>query len=125
MILQSLNLRNFSPDIVSCPGCGRTSSSKFIELAQYIADYVKQKEGLWKSQGKKVEKFKVAVMGCIVNGPGESRGANIGFSLPGYGEKGNVAVYIDGNYFITLQNNDFSQIKEEAIDIINKYIAGI
>lgn len=123
MILQSLNLRNFSPDIVSCPGCGRTSSSQFIKLAQYITDYVKQKEGLWKSQGKAIENFRVAIMGCIVNGPGESRSANIGFSLPGYGEKENVAVYIDGEHSVTLKNN--GNIESDAINIIDKYIETI
>lgn len=122
MILQSMGIRSFSPDVISCPGCGRTSSSRFIRLAQDIKSYVSRNEIIWKSQGKCIENLKIAVMGCIVNGPGESRSANIGFSLPGYGEKGSVAVYVDGKHSITLKDEEGNNIEEKAIGIIDKYI---
>jgi (E)-4-hydroxy-3-methylbut-2-enyl-diphosphate synthase len=102
-LLQSLGLRTFAPSVTACPGCGRTTSSTFQELAEHIQEYVRDKMQDWKREYEGVEELKLAVMGCIVNGPGESKAANIGISLPGTGEAPRCPVYIDGQHFNTLE----------------------
>ncbi len=118
-ILQSMGFRYFAPSVTSCPGCGRTSSNYFQYLAQDINAHIKLKMALWKKQYPGVEQLKIAVMGCVVNGPGESRHANLGISLPGASEKPIAPVYVDGKEFITLKGD---HIKEEFIDILENYI---
>src|ERR1700691_3779768 len=98
-LLQSLGLRSFSPSVTACPGCGRTTSSTFQELAESIQGYIREKMPEWKRHYEGVEELKLAIMGCIVNGPGESKAANIGISLPGIGESPRCPVYIDGQHF--------------------------
>ncbi len=119
-ILQSLSIRSFTPQVTACPGCGRTTSTFFQELAQEIQSYLRDTMPLWREQYAGVEELKVAVMGCIVNGPGESKHANIGISLPGTAEEPKAPVYIDGHLSITLRGDaiipDFKQI-------LNDYIA--
>lgn len=118
-ILQSLQIRAFTPKVVACPGCGRTSSDAFQHLAQDIQSYIDNNMPTWKTQYEGVEKMVVAVMGCIVNGPGESKMANIGISLPGNGERPVAPVYIDGERSVTLKGE---QIAQEFKQIINEYI---
>ncbi len=120
-ILQSLQIRAFSPKVVACPGCGRTSSDDFQYLAQEIQSYIDNNMPIWKTQYEDVEKMVVAVMGCIVNGPGESKMANIGISLPGNGEKPVAPVYVDGERSVTLKGDN---IANEFKQIINEYIDG-
>ncbi|WP_026878990.1 flavodoxin-dependent (E)-4-hydroxy-3-methylbut-2-enyl-diphosphate synthase [Ignatzschineria larvae DSM 13226] len=120
-ILQSLQIRAFTPKVVACPGCGRTSSDDFQYLAQKIQSYIDHNMPLWKQNYEGVEKMVVAVMGCIVNGPGESKMANIGISLPGNGEKPVAPVYIDGERAVTLKGEN---IAEEFKQIIDEYIDG-
>lgn len=119
-ILQSIGLRLFSPSVTACPGCGRTTSTTFQELAKQIDDYLKSKMPIWKSKYPGVEILKVAVMGCIVNGPGESRHADIGISLPGTGELPAAPVFIDGQKALTLRGNtiisDFQKLVESYVD---------
>ena len=102
-LLQSLGLRTFAPSVTACPGCGRTTSTTFQELAESIQGYIRDKMPEWKRYYEGVEELKLAVMGCIVNGPGESKAANIGISLPGTGEAPRCPVYIDGQKFTTLR----------------------
>ena len=102
-LLQSLGLRSFSPSVTACPGCGRTTSSTFQELAERIQDYIREQMPTWKSQYDGVETMTLAVMGCVVNGPGESKAANIGISLPGTGESPNCPIFIDGQHHSTLR----------------------
>src|ERR1700723_1219324 len=102
-LLQALGLRSFSPSVTACPGCGRTTSTTFQELAESIQGYIRDKMPEWKREFEGVEELKLAVMGCIVNGPGESKGWNIGISLPGTGEAPRCPVYIDGQHFRTLE----------------------
>src|SRR5690348_10159930 len=104
-LLQALGLRSFAPSVTACPGCGRTTSSTFQELAESIQNYIRDKMPEWKTQYEGVEELKLAVMGCIVNGPGESKAANIGISLPGTGETPRCPVYIDGQKFATLEGS--------------------
>ncbi len=104
-LLQALGLRSFAPSVTACPGCGRTTSTTFQELAERITGYVREKMPEWKSRYEGVETMTLAVMGCIVNGPGESKAANIGISLPGTGESPKCPVFIDGKKFTTLQGN--------------------
>ncbi len=118
-LLQSLGLRYFKPSVTSCPGCGRTTSNYFQYLAQDINTHIERKMPIWKKQFPGVEKLKIAVMGCVVNGPGESRHANIGISLPGASEKPIAPVYADGEQITTLKGE---KIKEEFIEILEKYI---
>lgn len=120
-ILQSLQIRAFTPKVVACPGCGRTSSDNFQYLAQEIQSYIDNSMPTWKTQYEGVEKMVVAVMGCIVNGPGESKMANIGISLPGNGEKPVAPVYVDGERSVTLKGDN---IAHEFKQIINEYIDG-
>src|SRR6201984_1533076 len=102
-LLQALGLRSFAPSVTACPGCGRTTSTTFQELAESIQGYIRDKMPEWKREYEGVEELKLAVMGCIVNGPGESKASNIGISLPGTGEAPRCPVYIDGQHFTTLE----------------------
>ncbi|MFP3026109.1 MAG: flavodoxin-dependent (E)-4-hydroxy-3-methylbut-2-enyl-diphosphate synthase [Wolbachia sp.] len=121
-ILQSIGLRYFNPQVSSCPGCGRTSSDRFRILTKEVNGYIKTHMPVWKKNNPGVEYMKVAVMGCIVNGPGESKHANLGISLPGYREKPVSAVYKDGKYFKTLQgDNVFEEFKEIISDYVEKH----
>ncbi len=104
-LLQALGLRTFAPSVTACPGCGRTTSSTFQELAERVQGYIRDKMPEWKTQYDGVETLTLAVMGCVVNGPGESKAANIGISLPGTGEAPNCPVYIDGEHATTLRGN--------------------
>jgi len=118
-ILQSLELRSFVPSVTACPGCGRTTSTTFQELTKQIEDFLREKMPVWRSQYPGVEKLKVAVMGCIVNGPGESKHADIGISLPGTGEAPAAPVFIDGEKSITLRGDSISK---EFQKIVENYI---
>ena len=102
-ILQAIGLRSFAPSVTACPGCGRTTSSTFQELAERIQIYVREQMPAWKQRYEGVETLTLAVMGCVVNGPGESKAANIGISLPGTGEAPNCPVFIDGQHVTTLR----------------------
>lgn len=119
-ILQSLGLRAFTPQVSACPGCGRTTSTFFQELADRIEGYLKTQMPVWKAQYPGVEELKVAVMGCIVNGPGESKHADIGISLPGTGEQPAAPVFIDGEKRMTLRGE---RIAEEFQAIVEDYVA--
>lgn len=119
-ILQSLGLRSFAPQVTACPGCGRTTSTLFQELAQQIQDYLQVQRPVWAEQYPGVEDMKVAVMGCIVNGPGESKHADIGISLPGTGEEPRAPVYIDGEHVTTLQG---PTLVSDFIALLNEYVA--
>lgn len=118
-ILQSLGLRNFNPSVTACPGCGRTTSTTFQELAKQIDDYLRAQMPVWKAKYPGVENMKVAVMGCIVNGPGESKHADIGISLPGTGEAPAAPVFIDGEKAMTLRGEGIAQ---EFHKIVETYI---
>lgn len=118
-ILQALGLRSFVPSVTACPGCGRTTSTVFQELAKRIDDYLRSSMPKWRETYPGVEKMKVAVMGCIVNGPGESKHADIGISLPGTGEAPAAPVFIDGEKRLTLRGE---RIAEEFQDIVERYI---
>ena len=118
-ILQMMGLRSFTPEVTSCPGCGRTTSEYFQHLAADIEAYLKTQMPVWKQKYTGVEEMKVAVMGCVVNGPGESKHANIGISLPGTGEAPIAPVYVDGEKFTTLKGE---KIAEEFKSILQKYI---
>ena len=119
-IVQSLGLRSFVPSVTACPGCGRTTSITFQELAKQIDDYLRLQMPVWRDKYPGVEKLKVAVMGCIVNGPGESKHADIGISLPGNGEAPAAPVFIDGEKALTLRGdniaNEFHQLVENYIE---------
>ncbi len=119
-ILQTMGLRSFTPMVTACPGCGRTTSTVFQELAQHIQNYLRAQMPVWREQYSGVEEMKVAVMGCIVNGPGESKLANIGISLPGTGESPAAPVYVDGEKTVTLRGD---HIAEEFTQIVNEYVA--
>jgi (E)-4-hydroxy-3-methylbut-2-enyl-diphosphate synthase len=118
-ILQSLGIRSFMPQVTSCPGCGRTTSTYFQELAERIQAYLVEQMPEWKKQYTGVEELKLAVMGCIVNGPGESKHANIGISLPGTFEEPKAPVYVDGKLFTTLKGD---RIVEEFQVILDEYV---
>jgi (E)-4-hydroxy-3-methylbut-2-enyl-diphosphate synthase len=118
-ILQSLGLRSFVPSVTACPGCGRTTSTTFQELTKQIDDFLRAQMPVWREQYPGVEKMKVAVMGCIVNGPGESKHADIGISLPGTGEAPAAPVYIDGEKSVTLRGDNIAQ---EFRVIVENYI---
>jgi (E)-4-hydroxy-3-methylbut-2-enyl-diphosphate synthase len=119
-ILQSLGLRSFTPQVTACPGCGRTSSTFFQQMAQDIQEYLRAKMPVWRSEYPGVEEMKVAVMGCVVNGPGESKHANIGISLPGTFEDPVAPVYVDGRLLVTLRGDD---IVPEFLGILEEYVA--
>ncbi len=119
-ILQTMGLRSFTPMVAACPGCGRTTSTFFQELAEKIQTYLRNQMPIWKSQYPGVEEMHVAVMGCVVNGPGESKLANIGISLPGSGERPVAPVYIDGEKAVTLKGDN---IAEEFHALVDDYVA--
>jgi len=119
-ILQSLGIRNFTPQVTACPGCGRTTSTFFQEMADQIQTYLRDQMPLWKPAHPGVESMKVAVMGCVVNGPGESKHSNIGISLPGTFEEPKAPVYVDGRLMTTLKGD---RIVAEFIAILNDYVA--
>jgi (E)-4-hydroxy-3-methylbut-2-enyl-diphosphate synthase len=120
-LLQALGLRSFSPSVTACPGCGRTTSSTFQELAERIQDYIRDMMPIWKIQYDGVETMTLAVMGCIVNGPGESKAANIGISLPGTGEAPRCPVYIDGKKDVTLEGT-YDQLASAFQSLVDNYI---
>jgi (E)-4-hydroxy-3-methylbut-2-enyl-diphosphate synthase len=121
-ILQALGLRSFSPSITACPGCGRTTSSTFQELSERIQGYVRAKMPEWKVHHPGVETMTVAVMGCVVNGPGESKAANIGISLPGTGESPNCPVYVDGEHVTTLRGT-YEELARAFQSLVDDYVA--
>ena len=118
-VLSSLGHRNYNPRVISCPGCGRTSNNYFVELSKSIKEYINDNMPNWKKSYPGVENMNIAVMGCIVNGPGESKHANIGISLPGNDEDPSAPVYIDGKKYKTLKGVD---IEGQFIDILQRYI---
>ncbi|MFG6440934.1 flavodoxin-dependent (E)-4-hydroxy-3-methylbut-2-enyl-diphosphate synthase [Roseateles sp. LKC17W] len=118
-ILQSLGLRHFNPSVTACPGCGRTTSTTFQELAKQIDDFLRLQMPVWRNKYPGVEEMKVAVMGCIVNGPGESKHADIGISLPGTGEAPAAPVFIDGEKAVTLRGDNIAQ---EFHALVENYI---
>ncbi|MFZ0593943.1 MAG: flavodoxin-dependent (E)-4-hydroxy-3-methylbut-2-enyl-diphosphate synthase [Bryobacteraceae bacterium] len=119
-VLQALGLRNFTPQVAACPGCGRTTSTFFQELADQIQTYLREQMPIWRERYSGVEEMKVAVMGCVVNGPGESKHADIGISLPGTFEEPVAPVYIDGKLSKTLRG---SHIVEDFREILDNYVA--
>jgi (E)-4-hydroxy-3-methylbut-2-enyl-diphosphate synthase len=118
-ILQSLGIRSFTPQVTACPGCGRTTSTFFQQMAEQIQAYTRKQMPVWKETYSGVEEMKLAVMGCIVNGPGESKHANIGISLPGTFEEPKAPVYVDGRLFTTLKGD---HIVPEFIKILDEYV---
>ena len=118
-ILQSLGLRNFAPQVTACPGCGRTTSSFFQHMAEDIQTYLREQMPVWKKAHPGVETMNVAVMGCVVNGPGESKHANLGISLPGTFEEPKAPVYVDGKLFTTLKGD---RIVQEFLGILEEYV---
>jgi (E)-4-hydroxy-3-methylbut-2-enyl-diphosphate synthase len=119
-ILQSLELRRFTPQVTSCPGCGRTTSTFFQQMAQDIQAYLREKMPVWRNERPGVEELRVAVMGCVVNGPGESKHAHIGISLPGTFEEPKAPVYVDGRLYVTLRGD---RIVPEFLEILEQYVA--
>jgi (E)-4-hydroxy-3-methylbut-2-enyl-diphosphate synthase len=118
-ILQSMGIRSFTPQVTACPGCGRTTSTFFQEMAEQIQTYLRTNMPVWKGKYPGIEELKVAVMGCVVNGPGESKHANIGISLPGTFEEPKAPVFVDGRLMTTLKGD---RIVAEFIDILNEYV---
>jgi (E)-4-hydroxy-3-methylbut-2-enyl-diphosphate synthase len=119
-ILQSLGLRSFEPQVTACPGCGRTTSTFFQQMAEEIQSYIRARMPEWRAEYPGVETMRVAVMGCVVNGPGESRHANIGISLPGTAEDPRAPIYVDGSLFVTLRGEG---LVREFIGILEQYVA--
>jgi (E)-4-hydroxy-3-methylbut-2-enyl-diphosphate synthase len=119
-VLQALGLRSFSPQVTSCPGCGRTTSTFFQQMAQDIQEYLRKRMPAWREDYPGVEEMRVAVMGCVVNGPGESKHANIGISLPGTFEEPKAPVYVDGRLLVTLKGD---AIVPEFLAILDEYVA--
>jgi (E)-4-hydroxy-3-methylbut-2-enyl-diphosphate synthase len=119
-ILQSLELRSFAPQVTACPGCGRTTSTFFQHMAQDIQTYIREQMPVWRERHPGVEEMKVAVMGCVVNGPGESKHANIGISLPGTFEDPKAPVYVDGALRTTLRGDS---IVQDFLKILEDYVA--
>jgi (E)-4-hydroxy-3-methylbut-2-enyl-diphosphate synthase len=118
-VLQSLGIRSFTPQVTACPGCGRTTSTFFQEMAEQIQSYVRSSMPVWKDKYPGVEEMKLAVMGCVVNGPGESKHANIGISLPGTFEEPKAPVFVDGRLMMTLRGD---HIVKEFITILDEYV---
>ena len=118
-ILQSMGIRSFTPQVTACPGCGRTTSTFFQEMAQQIQTYLREQMPVWKGSYTGVEEMKVAVMGCVVNGPGESKHASLGISLPGTFEEPKAPVYVDGRLFTTLKGD---RIVAEFVEILDNYV---
>jgi (E)-4-hydroxy-3-methylbut-2-enyl-diphosphate synthase len=121
-LLQSLGLRSFSPSVTACPGCGRTTSSTFQELAEAIQNYIREQMPTWKVQYDGVETMTLAVMGCVVNGPGESKAANIGISLPGTGEAPNCPIFIDGQHHSTLRGT-YEELAAAFQALVDDYVS--
>jgi (E)-4-hydroxy-3-methylbut-2-enyl-diphosphate synthase len=119
-ILQSLGIRSFTPQVTACPGCGRTTSTFFQDMADQIQTYLREQMPVWKQSRKGVEEMRVAVMGCVVNGPGESKHANLGISLPGTFEEPKAPVFVDGRLLKTLKGD---RIVAEFIEILDNYVA--
>jgi len=122
-LLQALGLRSFSPSVTACPGCGRTTSTTFQELAERVQDYIRDMMPSWKERYDGVETMTLAVMGCVVNGPGESKAANIGISLPGTGEEPNCPIYIDGKHAVTLRGT-YEELAADFQRIVDEYVEG-
>ena len=120
-LLQSLGLRSFAPSVTACPGCGRTTSSTFQELAERTQDYIRERMPEWKTRYEGVETMTLAVMGCVVNGPGESKAASIGISLPGTGEAPNCPVYIDGQHYTTLRGT-YDELAVAFRELVDNYV---
>jgi (E)-4-hydroxy-3-methylbut-2-enyl-diphosphate synthase len=120
-ILQALGLRSFSPSVTACPGCGRTTSTTFQELAERTQEYIRLRMPEWKTQYEGVESMTLAVMGCVVNGPGESKAASIGISLPGTGEAPNCPVFIDGEHYTTLRGT-YDELAEAFRKLVDEYV---
>jgi len=118
-ILQSLGIRSFTPQVTACPGCGRTTSTFFQQMAEDIEHYLREQMPSWRERYPGVEELKVAVMGCVVNGPGESKHANIGISLPGTFEEPKAPVYVDGRLMVTLKGDG---IVPEFLRILDEYV---
>ena len=121
-LLQSLGLRAFAPSVTACPGCGRTTSSTFQELAERTQEYIREQMPTWKRRHEGVENLTLAVMGCVVNGPGESKAANIGISLPGTGEEPHCPVYIDGRHATTLKGT-YEELDVAFRALVDDYVA--
>ncbi len=121
-LLQALGLRSFAPSVTACPGCGRTTSSTFQELAERIQDYIREQMPSWKTRYEGVETMTLAVMGCVVNGPGESKAANIGISLPGTGEAPTCPVFIDGEHVKTLRGT-YDELASEFQRLVDDYVS--
>jgi (E)-4-hydroxy-3-methylbut-2-enyl-diphosphate synthase len=121
-LLQALGLRAFAPSVTACPGCGRTTSSTFQELAERTQEYIRERMPEWKNEYEGVETMTLAVMGCIVNGPGESKAANIGISLPGTGEAPNCPVYVDGQHYTTLRGT-YEELAVAFRDLVDSYVS--
>ena len=121
-LLQALGLRTFAPSVTACPGCGRTTSSTFQELAERTQDYIRERMPEWKIQYEGVEAMTLAVMGCVVNGPGESKAASIGISLPGTGEAPNCPVFVDGQHFTTLRGT-YEELSTAFRGLVDDYVA--
>jgi (E)-4-hydroxy-3-methylbut-2-enyl-diphosphate synthase len=120
-LLQALGLRSFSPSVTACPGCGRTTSTTFQELAERIQNYIRERMPEWKTRYEGVETMTLAVMGCVVNGPGESKAANIGISLPGTGEAPNCPIFIDGEHVTTLRGT-YDELADEFQRLVEAYV---
>jgi (E)-4-hydroxy-3-methylbut-2-enyl-diphosphate synthase len=120
-LLQALGLRSFSPSVTACPGCGRTTSTTFQELAERIQEYIRELMPAWKARYEGVEDMTLAVMGCVVNGPGESKAANIGISLPGTGEAPHCPVYIDGRHVTTLRGT-YDELAAAFRALVDEYV---
>ena len=121
-LLQALGLRAFAPSVTACPGCGRTTSSTFQELAERTQEYIRERMPQWKTEYEGIETMTLAVMGCVVNGPGESKAANIGISLPGTGEAPNCPVYIDGEHSTTLRGT-YEELATAFRELVDNYVA--
>jgi (E)-4-hydroxy-3-methylbut-2-enyl-diphosphate synthase len=120
-ILQSMGMRSFAPQVSACPGCGRTTSTFFQEMARDVADYLRERMPTWREERPGAEELKVAVMGCVVNGPGESKHADIGISLPGTFEEPVAPVFVDGALRTTLRGDD---IVPRFLQLLEEYVAG-
>src|SRR5438093_4845508 len=120
-LLQALGLRSFSPSVTACPGCGRTTSTTFQELAERIQDYIREMMPLWQARYQGAEQMTLPAMGCVVNGPGESKAASIGISLPGTGEAPNCPVYIDGEHYTTLRGT-YEELAEAFRKLVDDYV---
>jgi (E)-4-hydroxy-3-methylbut-2-enyl-diphosphate synthase len=120
-LLQALGLRSFAPSVTACPGCGRTTSTTFQELAERVQAYIRERMPEWKTRYEGVETLTLAVMGCVVNGPGESKAANIGISLPGTGEAPNCPVFIDGEHFTTMRGT-YDELASAFQKLVDDYV---